>query len=56
MNEFEEKLLEYIEETLSYEGEGAKRDWVFGAVDFAHSKGFITDDKAEEFYQKYKLF
>lgn len=58
MNGFEEKVIDYVEKALSCKdiSGNPRDDWAFVAIDFSHAVGLITEDKANELYEKYNIF
>lgn len=54
---FYEALLNYCEKTLQYDymDEKTKREWIFGAIDFARSEDFINAEQFEEVLNKHDL-
>lgn len=54
----EQKLRKYIESALEFENVKVetKKNWAFGAVDFAFQSGLIDSNKFSEIAQEYGLY
>lgn len=57
MDEYKEKLMEYCEEQMSFKfaDERLRKNWVFGAVEFARRSGLIDEETANEILEGYGI-
>lgn len=57
MKDYKKELMEYCENTIKteYAGPNIRKDWAFGAIEFAYKSGLINEETFDDLLHKYEL-
>lgn len=53
---YEEELIKYCDQQIGFEfaPKNIRKEWIFGAVEFARRSGLVAGDVANEIFEKYR--